>query len=456
MRYRNPKPLTCLFRVGLCAIGLLVLSANGTAQTGMAFEELSAKLVTYFDKELIGDLEKVMPRGAQYRIWGWDVGDFTGDGYNDVAFSIYIAGVRKKECHVYLFGDIDGYLVNVATFPVSFVELPLEVGVVIKDTTCYIARKRKNDDWGMKGYRFLQGSVVLVDEFTTNKVAMLPHEEYRNYHTLATREKFENAEGEEIYSNAFLTIPCYERTRQICAGIQPEVHAYSIDHVLNGTYWWKGASDASFAARFVYDAEYLYVRVAVVDSTVVTGWCDTCPADRVELWFEVNEPAEGQYSRTITRVGRSGVVAREEADSGIYAFAVKIGDFADIPPAIKVKTTDEFDQEQSSVLNSVRVVTTQRSNGFVVKVRIPLVLLGFSAPPLDEDGTTEFGCTVVLHDVDNEFRPEETTTIATSPLNDLNPSSYGGIRFIPNDRWYGETRNIFTDGVMASLRELGF
>jgi hypothetical protein len=437
--------------LAMCAVAI-----PARAQSGMEFEELRLKLQTYFADELIADLQKSMPKGAPYRVWGWDVGDFTGDGFNDVAFSIYISGSRKKECQVFLFGDIDGFLVNVAHFNVGFVELPLEVGVVIKDTVCYVARKRKADDWGMKGYRFLQGSMVLVDEFNTNKVASYPHEDYHNYFSLRTRERFEDRDGEELFSTDYLTIPCYERGRLVYAGIQPEVQAYSIDQVLFGSYWWKGADDASFSARFVYDAENLYVRVAVTDSNVVTGWCDTCPADRVELWFEVNAPTDEHRSRTILSVNRKGVTPRNESDTGVYALAVRIGDFADIRPSVKVRTTDELDPLQNRSLQQVRVVTAPRTNGYVVKLRIPLELLGFSQPPLDEDGETEFGCTVVVYDVDNEFRPEETTAIATSPLRELDPASYGAIRFLPSDRWYGESRNIFTDGVLATLRELGF
>lgn len=418
--------------------------------------DMKEKLTKYFADELLADVEKAMPKGSPYRIWGWDVGDFTGDGYNDLALSVYTVGSRKKECTVHMFADIDGFLTDVANFTVGFVDLPLEVGVVIKDTSCFIARKRKEDDWGMKGYRFVAGSVVLVDEFNSNKVLGYPHEDYRNYVTLDTREQFTDAKDRVLYQADYLTIPCYERGRMLYAGIYNEVGVGSIRHVLNGAYWWKGPDDASFTTRFVYDADNIYVRVNVVDSTVVTGWCDTCPADRIEIWFEVNDRDDKEYSRTITKISRRGISTRNEVDSDVYALAVKIGDFTDIPPTVKVKVAGRLDSLQHAALESVRVVTVQSAEGYVVKLKIPIELLGFDHMPVDPEKLTEYGCTVVLYDVDNEFRPEETTAIATSPLTPLDPSSYGAIRFVPPQKWYGETRNIFTDGVMSTLRELGF
>lgn len=441
----------------LLLIGLLaVLGVSAKAQSGMAFDDLRQKLAPYFDNDLINDLEAAMPKGSGYRVWGWDVGDFTGDGFNDVAFSVNVLGTRRKECVVYLFADLDGFLVNVAQYRVPFVAIPLEVGVVIKENTCYVAQKRKAEDWTMQGYRYVQGSVVKVDEFVSNRVEAFAHDSYRNFQTLETRERFLLPDGRPAFATDFLTIPCYERGRQVFAGIVPDVQVGTIQHVRQGSFWWKGASDASFKARAVYDADFLYLRVAVRDSDVVTGWCDTCAADRLEIWFDVSVPDAEGGGRYITRIKRQKLEIRNESDSGLYAFSVKIGDFRDRRPEITVRTTDELSATQDEALNLLRVVTAPRAEGYVVKLRIPFVLLGFDRPPLEESASTELGCTIALYDVDNEFRPEETTTLSTSAIQPLDPSTYGAMAFIPAGIWYGETTNIFADAVLTSLRELGF
>lgn len=432
-----------------------VLAESARAQAGVPFSELRTRLDPYFASELIDDLEQAMPKGSDYRVWGWDVGDFTSDGNNDVAFSINVLGGRRKECVVYLFADIDGFLVNVATYRVPYITLPLEVGVVIKNNTCYLAQKRREEDWSMTGYRYVSGSVVKVDHFVTNTVQSFAHESYRNYQTLETGERYV-LQSQPSFQASYITIPCYERGRQVFAGIVSEAVIGGIDQVRSGSFWWTGEQDASFRVRTVYDDEYLYVRVAVQDSDVVTGWCDTCPADRLELWMDVSPPINEVLGRHLSSLKGRSLKVRTESDSGLYAFSVKIGDFRDIRPAISVRTTDELTAAQQDAVSQIRVVTSQRAQGYIVKIRIPFVLLGYDRPPLKEGELTELGCTVALYDVDNDFRADEVTTLSTSPIQPLNPSTYGALSFVPSGMWYGETTNIFADDVLTTLRELGF
>ena len=122
---------------------LIVFSVKTYSQNGMTFEELNSKIATYFDEALIKDVQKLLPEGDNYRIWGWDVGDFSNDGYYDLAFAVRKFGVGNRKVDVYLFCDIEGYLVKVGQYEKDFFEIPLEVGIVIKDNVCYITQKEK-------------------------------------------------------------------------------------------------------------------------------------------------------------------------------------------------------------------------------------------------------------------------------------------------------------------------
>lgn len=435
--------------------GMVSFPLSGQAQSGMALDEMLEKLKPYFADELLADIQNVVPRSA-FRVWGWDVGDFTGDGFNDLAFSIYRANTGKKECQVFLLGDIDGYLINVASYTVPFVRLPLEVGVVIKDTTCFIAQKRRDDDWSVNGYRFDLGNMILVDEFRSNAVLNYDHESYRNYLTLQTSELYSGRKGELLFSSDYLTIPCYERSRQMYGGITTQARVYSIDDVQSGTFWWQGASDASFVTRFVYDVGDLYLMVKVTDDSVVTGWCDTCVADEVEVWFDVTLPTKEQPDRTIKKLDKRRIEAREDADSALYGFRVRLGDFLEVPPTLTLKTTDALSDVQQDALESARATSAQQHDGYVVKMKIPFDLLGFGIPPSNPAETVEIGCTVIVKDADNDFRPDEVTILATSPIKPLNPSTYGALRFIGSNTAYGESQNFFREDVLENLRELGF
>ncbi|MFN6135964.1 MAG: sugar-binding protein [Bacteroidota bacterium] len=426
------------------------------SQSGMDFEEFKRRADPYFAEELLSDVRNAMPLGASYRIWGWDVGDFSGDGVYDLAVSLHVSGSRKRECLVYMFVDVDGFLVNISKMPFPFVDLPLEVGVVIRDTSCYVTVKRKSEDWSILGYRFREGAVVLVDQFVTNRVESLGHESYRSFQTLSTRERFLRKDDEAAYESQYMTIPCYARGRQVFAGFVPEATVQGIDHVTEGSYWWTGEEDASFRARMVYDDDYLYLRVNVRDSNVVTGWCDTCVADHLELSLDVSPEAESGVSRNVSISNRTDVNVRHTSDSGLYTIVVRVGDFADRLPRVIVRTTDDLDPTQNQARRQIRAVSARTKDGYVVKVRIPFVLLGYQKAPIDERRPTEFGCTVAVHDVDNEFRAEEFTVVASSPLKYLDPSTYGVVRFIPEGVWYGESSNIYGEAVLNALRELGF
>lgn len=439
-------------------VGILLCPLSGAVygQSGMEWKDFERKLNAYYAEELIEDIRATMPQGTQYRVWGWDVGDFSGDGVNDVALSINILGTRKRECVVYLFVDIEGFLTNVYKQTLAYVDLPLEVGVVIRDVSCYVTQKRASEAWVIQGFQYRDGAMLLLDEFVSDVVDSYGHESYRNYQTLDTWERFLDSRGKEAFRTEYVTMPVYGRGRQVVAGFVSEAVVDRVRFVHEGAYWWKGEEDASFRVRSVFDDDYLYVRVDVADDHVVTGWCDTCVADRIDIWFDASAPDETTLSRSVFKDTKGRISFREQSDSGLYVVSVRIGDFTDIRPTVRVRTTDDLRPEQEEAVQGVRVVTALRGAGYVVKIRIPFLLLGYDRVPLSDDGLTELGCTIAVYDVDNEFRPEETSVISTSDLSALRPASYGALRFVPNDKWYGQATAIYSDAVFQTLRDLGF
>lgn len=194
----------------------LIITGKVSAQSGLKFNELAMRLDPYFAKELILDIKKQLPQGSDYNIWGFDVGDYSGDGYFDCAVSLKLAAEKEKIVHVYFFVDIEGYLTEVGNFQYEFFEIPLEIGVVIKNNACFVTRKREQFNWLMDGYRFVNGSLVKLDRFTTKRDGLLTHETYRNYLTLENTEKYlYTRDNEEKFYTKYLAIPCYERGRQI-------------------------------------------------------------------------------------------------------------------------------------------------------------------------------------------------------------------------------------------------
>lgn len=436
---------------------LLVIVYQAGAQQGMKFVELAQRLEPYFAKELIEDVRKQLPQGSDYSVWGWDVGDYSGDGYFDVALSVKLAAEKKRVVQVFLFTDIDGYLVKVAQFPYEFVDLPLEIGVVIKNNACFITRKRKQFDWLIRGYRFTKGSLILLDEFTTNKLEFLTRETYANYQSLNNTEKYiKTNSGEDKFYAKFLKIPSYQRGRQIYNGYANEIFSDDIDFVHKGAYHWEGKEDASFSVKSAYDKQYLYMTIDINDDAVVTQKCDTCPCDYMDIWFDILPPYIESGDRFVTIDKDKTLKFRTTADLGIFRFSFYPGDFLEKKAFVQISTTDDLESHQKLAARGVKVVSILRNKGFSLKFKIPFSILGFDENPIDESKIIEFGCTLVYHDIDNFFRPEEETEIATSIFSPLNPSTYGSLILIPNEEWYGENINIYKDDIVRYLIENGY
>ncbi len=418
----------------------------------MTFDEFKTRLVPYFAEELIDDIKRQLPQGTDYRVWGWDVGDFSGDGFVDVAFSIRQASEKKSIMNVYLFADIDGFLTNIGRFNYPFVEVPLEVGVVIKENSCFVLQKYEQFHWSMTGYRFDNGSLLVLDSFLTARDRDMTHESYRNYQTLLGYEKYEKTRsGEEEFKTEFITVPSYPRNRQVYKGYAQDAVSNLVRFVPKGAYWWSGEDDAALRARSAYDREFLYFSIAITDDKVITAEKEGEPSERVEIWLDVNT----SENRFVRQAGKR-TEFRTTADSGLFSFSITPGNFTNLAASVKISSTDELDDIQRDQVSLVNAIASPTDSGYVVKIRIPFRLLGFEGVPLEDAGTTEFGCSIAVYDIDNFFRPEEETLIATSHFDSMNPASYGTLLLMPGHETYGESTNIYTDPLAERLRDIGF
>jgi hypothetical protein len=426
------------------------------SQSGMRFEELAKKLESYFASELIDDVKSQLPQGSDYKVWGWDIGDFSGDGFNDLALSIKVSAEKKKVNDVYLFVDIDGFLTNVSKFTFDYVEMPLEIGVVIRYNTCYVTKKREQFSWIIKGYRFDNGVLFLEDVFETEKIGKYTYEKNTNYQTLKNTEKYiVNSNNETVFYTNFLAIPSFNRSRLIYKGYQSETKSNFVDYVLSGAYWWKGDADCSFSVASAYNDKELYFTISVNDDSIIDQLCDTCEADYVEVWFDTS-PQTRKGNRFVERKG-DNLKFRKQLERGIFSFKIFPGDFKTKKAFVKdISTTDKLYEFQKNEISTIKSVSTIKEGGYVIKFKIPFLLFGFNKPPDTQEEIFELGCTVVVNDIDNEFRPEELTRLATSELKPTDPSSYGSILLIPSNLWYGSVINVFKDDIVKVLNEYGY
>lgn len=447
-----------VFLLILITIAFFVLtSENLWSQTGMKFSEFRKKLTSYFDDELINDIEKLMPQGSAYNIWGWDVGDFSNDGHNDVAFAVRISGDKRKVVQVYLFVDIDGFLVNVGTYPYYYVDIPLEVGVVIRDNTCYVTKKNEQYNWEIIGYQYRDGNLNLKESYSTRRIFKYTYENTIDYINLRGKKRFVvTSNNQEEFLAKYQILPSYPRGRHIYQGFSNEIIVDRVENVGTGAYYWGGPEDASFRAKSAFDSDNLYITVKIFDDKFISSQCDNCYSDFLEVWFDVN--LYQQNTSRFFKILDKSVDFVNKTDRGIYSIKIYPGDFTERKPYVKeVSSTDDLDTYQQEAANKIRVSSSLRNNYYLLKFKIPWLLFGFEKAPIDDNKLTEFGITIIYNDIDNEYRPEELSQIASSEnFINTNPSTYSSLVLIPDDMWFGESRNIFVEDIMKSLIDLGF
>ncbi|NLO18533.1 MAG: hypothetical protein GX121_01420 [Ignavibacteria bacterium] len=441
----------------LSLILLLVFSSDWLfSQSGMDYPEFEKKLLPFFPEELISDIPKQLPMGSRFAVWGWDVDDFSGDGINDLAFTVKLAQEKKRIVQVYLFVDIDGFLEKVAQFNYEYFELPLEIGIVIRDNSCFVTQKNKEFDWKIDGYRYETGSIFLIDSFSAFRFNNYTRESYRNYNSLLNTDKiFLTRNGDLSFKTNYLTIPSYSRGKLLYHPYNTDATANSVEYVFKGAYYWTGEDDASFSVKSAYCDEYIYFTVDVRDDRLVFPECDTCIGDYLEVWLDIN-PLDSTGGRFF-KLKDKEIELKNKIQKGIYCVKIYPGNFYDKRAFVKeISSTDDIESYQQEATNNIKVASSLKEKGFELKFKIPFSFLGFNSLPLDGKKPYDIGCSFVYCDIDSPWRPEEEKRIASSAFSQNNPSSFGSLIIIPFDKWYGYAQNIYVNDIQKHLIDYGF
>lgn len=442
-----------ILRAGTIIITFILLINTIYAQSGITFPEFSKRLEAYFDKEMILDIKKYLPSDDKYLIWGMDVGDFSGDGNNDVAVSIKILNEKQKIMHTFLFVDMYGYFVKVGEFEFPFIDLPLEVGANIKEGICYITQKTNAFNWNYYGYRFDNGVLTNTEEFSSKKEDYYTIEKNTNFEELKTREIItENKTNFVKFQNEYKLIPAYSRGRLIYSGFQNKVDVDKVENAIQGAYFWDGPKDSHFEVNAVYDDEYLYFNFNISDEQVVPKRCDTCVGDYVNIWFNTNIAGD---TATSYQIKGSNLIFPTNQAKGIYNFMLAPGDFVDIPSFVTVSSNDYVTSFQQISTIYLRTSSNIIKDGYNMKIRIPFNILGIDPVNFSKQ-IYQIACTIQIVDIDNEFRPEEMTVLSTSNYDYTNPATFGRLLIIPNNQWFGKCHNVYEQDILQTLLEYGF
>ncbi|MGB9851637.1 MAG: hypothetical protein ACPLPX_02085 [Candidatus Kapaibacteriota bacterium] len=426
------------------------------SQTGMTISEFKIKLEQYFNEEMIEDVFKKIPQQTRFTVWGWDVGDFSGDNNPDLAFSIKILSESKKYTYVYMFVDIDGFLELVYVQALEYFELPLEIGVSIKNNTCSITQKKKKDFWTIKSYTFDNGILYLAEEYTSQLLLNYGLETTINYKTNECNFKIESLGRFPIsFQTSYNFVPSYPRNKYVYKGFPQATQVNKVEYVVKGSYYWKGADDASFSLKSSFDNHFLYFTMEITDDFFVSKDCDKCIGDKVLFWFDF-QPFTNSIKRMFKQTGNQ-LALRDKPDGNIFKIEFNLGNLYDKLPYVEaVNSNEPLDNEQIKAIEKIKIFFTTQNTRYILKVRIPFALFGFEKLPLEGDEPLFVGFNAMYVDVDNEFRPDEITYITNSSFDESKPSTFGELVLVPVVQKFAFAKNIYVDNLLRILEDFGF
>jgi hypothetical protein len=489
-----------LLKTGLPVL-VLFLTARVFAQ-GMPIDSLDGRMHENFSAEMIASLRDALPiRYDDQRVWGLAIGDFTSDGKPDLAISLYdLGGGGGRVVTVHLLENVDGKRFrNMFQKKYTYVETPIEVGLVVEKYIVFVVQKSTADLWKQEGYTIYAGDVISLNDFETKKIdlpagpgKMKPfgYEVFRSYETLMTTEKyFDMKTMQPILTSRYYTFPAYSRLRSVYPGYGKEMYDTTEQFIIKGAIHRKDDKDLSIdKALTAYDEEYIYFSIKVKDDQVWGGSEKMDANDRVSLWFD----AWGGDNRYLTKNGKANVPNfRTNADSTIYNIVFSLPDVQSKSPRLTISSAGTLTDAQQEASKQIRGICERDTagglvTGYTLRVRIPFAFLGLESNPVGvyENHATEnmftdtlsldkkqknrrrtledyaeyphLGFTAVVFDVDNPSLPDEVTEQATSDFRPNDPTSYGELILIPSAEFYGQVIPTYTTELTEGLIKAGY
>lgn len=415
----------------------LMLTSQLYAQSGSSLKDFEKKLSDYYDQELISDVISEIGKDEQAKVWSWDIGDYSFDDHNDLACVVRYPKEKSRICSVYFFVDINGTLTPVHTEARAFVESPLEVGVAIKNSGCFLTSKKEQFNWDITGFQFKHGVFVEKDHFSTSRNSGQTIERFRDHISRRNRmHVFSTRNEETAYYHHFHDIPIYPSGNTIPWGLHNPIMIDSPDDVIRGAFFWRGPNDASLSIQKAeYSQAFLVLELFIKDDTLIQSSCDSCLQDKVLI----------HLSNVLPAFEKKNIV---DTANDITIQTIELLPNFEMPHKSIVKKAGS---EIQSMLQM-----HQESQGYRLKMKLPMSALTMIEPDFFSDSKKSIGCTMELVDIDNPYRKEEQTRIVSSDYEEGNPKSLGLMTFYPSGIYDGQVHPHFSKQFVQTLQQLGF
>ncbi len=431
---------------------LLFMPAITCAQSDLyiSFEQFCQNVDTIFTPEQLTDLRTHLPE--KFDIYGYDIGDFSGDEMPDIALSIRQKDLKGRKVKVFYLVS-DSLKFTVAREKVlEFVDLPIEIGFSIEGGVCYTTQKKAKSSWKIEGYAWRDGNFMLVERYESTRKPLKPsnkgdvgYELTSNYRTLFTSEQYFNPGNNKPYFNTqYYTFPVYPLSLNIHPQVYYVVRDTAFKFIVSGAESFRGKQDAQFETAVFYDDSFLYFFAWVTDDSVEIAGNDWDKTDHVQLWFDLS--TSGKVSETQTSAPNFRIVP----DDSVFFVSIACTEHDTDPQRVRVTLRTEPTPVQQRLIRNIRVLSNVTRDGYAIRARIPIELFGGRSRC-----EQKIGYTMVLHDVDGTKDSARITELATSSFREWNPSTFGSLYLMKSSEYYGEVVDLNISELVRSLVDAG-
>lgn len=386
----------------ISALGLFIfLMAGSVYADGTKWDAFKKNLKPFFGDDLINDISNHEPLIANYTVYSWDVGDFSGDGYSDLAMSVKTPTTRGRNMKVLFFADIDGYLEKVGELEKQYVDLPLEVGVAVREGAVFITEKQRQFEWEIKGYSLINGEFLKVEDFETKSAAGITNESSIGYKNRPSRIRIlESSNNKLLFDYKYLVSELASGSRNPLDHSPYLSRSSDVNGISEGAYWWESWDDLSFEVSFSYRDGILIADIDVTDDKVLTA-----------PYYESIDIAlaTGEVIRKPNKVGARYVLP--EPKVGITALSF-------IPFGTGVKELDEY-VEVNSADNKNLSFAINTEKGYRARVYMDLQQMGIDTDKIEQGGELFYHVTV--HDRDDPENRDRVTSFGNTDYSSGNP-----------------------------------
>ena len=355
------------------------------------------------------------------RILGFDNGDLTGNGEEDIVLAFDTPKNNRREIDILFFAARNDEYSLIQSLVRSYEELPIEVAFYIENGAIYLTSKHKERHWKIEGYTlkiFVFRRISLWEHFQVPNTRYGYKQEI-DLKTYQARDEYYLIRDRSLaMERSFALLPVVHSSLQV-----PDRYAYVVGDstgkfIADGYGNWSGADDCSIYFRGVHDSSALTISTLIYDDWMLDSETDSL-TDELALYLDLDTDHTWHWYD-------GGYSARIKSERGKLKVGLQISG-GSAPSRVSISCS-EMDDEQFERLEGIQAAILEiRPQVYRVTVRLPMAIVG------KVKKQQRLGFVLTYVDRDDPLHPERFTKFSSKLRFDPDRAyTYGILELYPD------------------------